>query len=338
MKKKLQHTECPQQTAQGALAAAAPETPLPAQVAKADATQPPLPPRGTDAAPPAPLSLAAGASDLAGAGGPARATPPSHDPEKPLEITLAGQRYQRWCIRTHLVTAQDDLAQLVRQYALPWLRAGDILFITEKAVACTQGRAIPLADIRPRPLARFLSRFVLRTPYGIGLAMPQTMECALRECGTPRILLAATVSAVGKLLGRRGWFYRVAGEQARSIDGPCDCTIPPYNRCVVLGPLHADAVAAQLAAITHTAVAITDINDLGGNIMGLADCALTRAQLCAILRDNPLGQGCQCTPMGIIRRVDRVEDRTDMAEDRAAPTRPAQTPPAQTPPEQTRPA
>lgn len=315
MKKKLQNTAYPQQTPQGALADAmqplskgtdaAPETPLPAQARETDAMPPPL---------------SAGECEPAGQGGPAP-TPPTHDPEKPLEMTLAGQRYQRWCIRTHLVTARDDPAQLVRRYALPWLRAGDILFITEKAVACTQGRAIPLADIRPRPLARFLSRFVLRTPYGIGLAMPQTMECALQECGTPRILLAAAVSAVGKLLGRRGWFYRVAGEQARSIDGPCDCTIPPYNRCVVLGPLHADAVAARLAAITHTAVAITDINDLGGNIMGLADCPLTRAQLCAILWDNPLGQGCQCTPMGIIRRVGTVEDR-----------------PAQTPQEQTRPA
>lgn len=225
-----------------------------------------------------------------------------HNPGKVCVRTVEGTAWQRLCIRTPLVTQKDDLQELVRRYALPLLQKDDILFITEKAVACTQGRALPLEDIHPRPLARFLSRFVRRTPYGIGLAMPETMECALRECGTPRILLAAAVSAVGKLLGRRGWFYRVAGEQARSIDGPCDCTIPPYNRCVVLGPLEADAVAARLAALTHTAVAITDINDLGGNIMGLADCSLSRAQLCEILRDNPLGQGHECTPMGIIRR------------------------------------
>ena len=68
-------------------------------------------------------------------------------------------------------------------YAAPHMQEGDVLFITEKAVACTQKRAIPLKDIHPRPLARFLSKFVLKTPYGIGLAMPETMEMALRECG-----------------------------------------------------------------------------------------------------------------------------------------------------------
>ena len=41
------------------------------------------------------------------------------------------------------------------------------------------------------------------------------MEMALRECGTPRILLAAGVAAVTKLFGRKGDFYRVAGPKAR---------------------------------------------------------------------------------------------------------------------------
>jgi hypothetical protein len=38
--------------------------------------------------------------------------------------------------------------------------------------------------------------------------MPETMEMALRECGRLRILFAAFISAVGKLFGVRGWFYR----------------------------------------------------------------------------------------------------------------------------------
>ena len=109
------------------------------------------------------------------------------------------------------------------------------MFITEKAVACTQRRAIPMKDIHPRPLAKFLCKFVLKTPYGIGLGIPETMEMALQECGTIRILFAAAVSAVGKLFGIRGWFYKVAGYKARSIDGPCDYTLPPYNEYVVLG-------------------------------------------------------------------------------------------------------
>ena len=169
------------------------------------------------------------------------------NPEKNEVITVDGVDYRRLCIKTHVITDADNIVEVADKYGSPVLQDGDILFITEKAVACTQKRAIPLKDIHPRPLARFLSRFVLRTPYGIGLAMPETMEMALRECGTIRILFAAAVSAVGKLFGIRGWFYNIAGYKARSIDGPCDFTLPPYNEYVVLGPDKPDEVAADIA-------------------------------------------------------------------------------------------
>ena len=57
-------------------------------------------------------------------------------------------------------------------------------------MACTQSRAIPMEDIKPRKLAVTLSRYVTKTP-GIGLGIPETMEMALQECGTLRILFAA---------------------------------------------------------------------------------------------------------------------------------------------------
>ena len=73
------------------------------------------------------------------------------------------------------------------------------------------------------------------------------MEMALQECGTPRILFAAAVSAVGKLFHKRGWFYTIAGYKARSIDGPCDYTLPPYNEYVVLGPAQPDETAQKMS-------------------------------------------------------------------------------------------
>ncbi len=225
------------------------------------------------------------------------------NPEKNETITVDGVTYRRLCIKTHVITDQDDICQVVEKYAAPLVQEGDIIFITEKAVACTQKRAIPLKDIHPRPLARFLSRFVLRTPYGIGLAMPETMEMALQECGTIRILFAAAVSAVGKLFGIRGWFYNIAGYKARSIDGPCDFTLPPYNHYVVLGPDKPDEVAREISQKVKTPVAITDINDLEGQILGTSDKSMDRALLCKILKDNPLGQCSEQTPMGIIRKV-----------------------------------
>lgn len=176
--------------------------------------------------------------------------------------------------------------------------------MTEKAVACTQRRAIPMKDIHPRPLARFLCKFVLKTPYGIGLGIPETMEMALQECGTPKILFAAAVSAVGKLFHKRGWFYKIAGYKARSIDGPCDYTLPPYNEYVVLGPAEPDETAKKMSQrLGGIKVAITDINDLEGQILGTSDPSMDRDLLVKILKDNPLGQSLEQTPIGIIRKA-----------------------------------
>ena len=136
-------------------------------------------------------------------------------------IVMDGVSYQRLPIRTHLITDKDNILDVAEKYGSPVLtEPDDILFISEKCVACTQKRAIPLEDIKPRKLATWLSKHVTKTSHGIGLGMPETMECALREVGTLRILFAAAISVIGKKIFRKkGWFYAVAGYRARSIDG-----------------------------------------------------------------------------------------------------------------------
>ena len=216
-------------------------------------------------------------------------------------VEVDGVRYRRLCIKTHIITKEDSIVEVSEKYAKPLLEDNDVLFVTEKIVGCCQGRAIPLSEIKPRKLATFLSKFVLKTPYGIGLAMPETMEMALREVGTAKIVFAAAVSAFGKILGKRGWFYMIAGEKARAIDGPCDCTIPPYNEYVSLAPLNPDEVAKEISDALGCEVIITDINDLGGNILGVSSKNMDRELYVKILKDNPLGQSGEQTPMGIIR-------------------------------------
>lgn len=218
---------------------------------------------------------------------------------------IDGVSYQRLPIKTHLITNEDNIVDVAVQYGAPVLsEPDDVLFISEKCVACTQGRAIPLKDIHPRKLAIWLSGHVTKTPHGIGLGMPETMECALVECGVPRILFAAVISVIGKKIFRKkGWFYTVAGYKARSIDGPCHNTIPPYNQYVVLGPEKPDQVAKDCADRLGYRVIIVDINDLEGQILGTSDPSMDRSLYVRILKDNPLGQDNQQTPMGIIRTV-----------------------------------
>ena len=224
---------------------------------------------------------------------------------KKVIIEVDGVKYERLPIKTHLITDKDNIVDVAKQYGSPVLsQPGDVLFITEKIVACTQGRAIPLKDIKPRKLAYFLSNYVTKTPHGIGLGMPETMEYALRECGVLRILFAAAVSVIGKkLFKKKGWFYAVAGYRAESIDGPTKNTIPPYNECVVLGPLEPDKVAKEIKDAIGYDVLVTDINDLAGRILGASSKEIDKKLYARILKDNPLGQDRQQTPMGIIRKL-----------------------------------
>lgn len=217
-------------------------------------------------------------------------------------ITVEGINYKRIPVKTHVVKYGDDIVEVVDQYTSPLLEDGDYVFISEKCVACTQNRAIPLKDIHPSKLATFLSKFVTKTPHGIGLGMPETMHFAIQECGALRILVAAACGAVGKLIGKKGWFYIVAGRKAASIDGPTPNTLPPYNEYVVLGPKNPHEVAQKIAKKINHPTFIVDINDLGGEILGSSNPLISNELLCQILKDNPLGQDHEQTPIGIIRK------------------------------------
>lgn len=227
--------------------------------------------------------------------------------EKQPVIEYNNKKYLRIPVKTHVILREDNIIDVVKKYTEEVIKDNDIVFISEKAVAITQGRAFPLDEIKPRPLARFLSNHVTKTPVGIGLGIPETMEMALRECGVLKILFAAAVSFITKLFGRKGDFYRIAGYRASSIDGPTPNTLPPYNRYVVLGPNEPDKVAHDISESIKAEVAIVDMNDLGGNILGTSSKSMDRKMLLGVLRDNPLGQCSEQTPIGIIRLLQELQ-------------------------------
>ncbi len=228
--------------------------------------------------------------------------------KQPL-IEVDKQFYLRIPVKTHVLTKDDNIIDAVQKYVTPILQEGDIVFISEKATAITQGRAIKLKDIKPRFLATFLSRYVKKVSYGIGLGMPETMEMAFREVGTLRILFAAIVSVIGKIFGRSGDFYRIAGRKVAMIDGPTPYTLPPYNQYVVLGPENSNQLANEMAQRINAVCAIVDVNDIGSEVISVSDnSTLTKLEISCILKDNPLGQGSQQTPIGIIRSLRKEEN------------------------------
>lgn len=224
---------------------------------------------------------------------------------KNLAIELPGGSYARLPIRTHIITSENTISGIVKQYAEPHLIDGDLLFISERIVAISQGRAFPIKDIHPSRLAKFLVRFVHKSPYGIGLGSPWTMELAIREAGAARILLGTLAAAITKPFGIRGVFYRVVGNNINAIDGPCDYTLPPYNEYAKLGPAEPDKVARGLKSELRHDVVIIDANDLGVAILGKSSKDIPDDFCKQVFRDNPLGQADEQTPLCIVRKINK---------------------------------
>ncbi|MBT7468970.1 MAG: hypothetical protein HN692_01025, partial [Candidatus Cloacimonetes bacterium] len=143
-------------------------------------------------------------------------------------IEIDGIKFLRIPIKTSILTANDDILDIIEKFAKDTLQKGDIISISESPLAITQGRAVPVSELKIGLLAKILWRFVANVKYGIGLRAPSSMQCAIDEVGSWRILLAAFVGALGKLIGRKGDFYRVAGMQAALIDAATTSPVPPY--------------------------------------------------------------------------------------------------------------
>ncbi|MFH0814944.1 MAG: coenzyme F420-0:L-glutamate ligase [Candidatus Falkowbacteria bacterium] len=222
---------------------------------------------------------------------------------KQLTITVDNTQYQRIPVKTHVITKDDDIVDIVEKYVAQLLEPNDILFISEKIVAISQGRAFPIAEIQPSKLAKFLVKFVRKSPYGIGLGSPWTMELAIREAGIFRMLFAAFLSAITKPFGMRGVFYKVVGKNINAIDGPCDYTLPPYNKYAKLGPKNPDKVAKQIKEKFGCDVIIIDANDIGVNVLGKSNQQISDEFCAAVFKDNPLGQTNEQTPIGIVRKI-----------------------------------
>ncbi len=239
-------------------------------------------------------------------------------------IAVKGRTYQRFPIRTKMITASDELPPVItgslRTFfadlqgapkqtsdlaARPWY-----LFVSEKPIAITQGRSYFIWDIKPGLFARFLSRFVVRTQHEAGLGSPWAMQLAIRQAGLPRILLAAGSSVVGKILGHKGWFYIVAGSDVRAIDGPAEYAQYPNNVSARLPLQNPQGVAEQLseaikkeldpaATANFRGVVVIEATPAARNVLG-HNAVMATDELEEIFADNPLNQGRERTPLCVV--------------------------------------
>ena len=216
---------------------------------------------------------------------------------------VGDRRFQRIPVKTHIVTDRDNILDVLRKYVSPVLQPGDVITVSEKVVAITQGRARPISQIKVGFWASVLWRFVRKVPYGIGLRAPWSMQCAIEEVGVPRILAAAVIGGATRVFGRRGDFYRIAGKQAAMIDAAHTAGLKEYYESVIKGPKDPELVAGQMAEALGAPTAIVDVNDIGGSWVVGGSSGLAAAVVEEAMRDNPAGQGDACTPVILIREL-----------------------------------
>ena len=219
-------------------------------------------------------------------------------------VVVDGRTFERIPVHTPVLLPGDDIAAAIVAHAGPQLRPGDTVVLSESAVAIMQGRARDWRTIHPTPVARLLASRVLETSYGTGLRSPYAMQYAIELTGLPRILLAVGVHAVGRALGRRGWFYLVAGLDARMMDAEHTMGIAEFQECCIPAPADPPGTVQALKGATGYDVAICDINDVSPAWCVASTLPRERVRLLErSFDDNPLGQFDEQTPIGIWREV-----------------------------------
>ncbi len=200
-------------------------------------------------------------------------------------------------VKTHLLGVLDDPALVLDHYCGALIQPQDVLTIGETPLAVMQGRYRHPATVEPSMLARLLCRVFHPTS---SLATACGLQTLIDIVGPTRVLCAWIAGLLLRLVGSRGGFYRLAGEQARLIDDVTGTT-PPYDQTLVLGPDQPEAFCQRMAAELGVAVAVVDVNDLGRVKVLAASRGSDLRLIERALKPNPAGNANERTPLVLIR-------------------------------------
>lgn len=201
-------------------------------------------------------------------------------------------------VKTKILTRRNNIISVIEQYAKNDIGPDDVITVAESVLAITQGRYKRPEDMNPSFLAKILCRFF---PQKGSIPAWHSMQALMDEEGQWRVFFAMIFGFLGKLVGKRGLFYELAGEQAKLIDDITG-TVPPFDKYIVYGPKNSAKVAEdiRIAAGCYGA-AIVDVNDLRKvAVLGTSE-GLDTKYLVQILLDNPFGNDSQKTPIVIIK-------------------------------------
>ena len=214
-----------------------------------------------------------------------------------------GKQYQRFAIQTHFVEVGEDPAKLFEQYVRPLYQQGDMVAFGAKVMAMCTKNVRTKDEVKPGFWANFLWRFAGINHTGVGMHEPRKLQLVIDICGLPRVLLAVFLSAVTKLFGVHGVFYKVCGKGVAGIDGfYYRSSFDRYKELALINPDNPVELCNDLYRKTLIPVVLMDANDIDQNQLGKCDAfPLTDDQIQDALKDNPHGQGDELTPFILIR-------------------------------------
>lgn len=221
-------------------------------------------------------------------------------------VKVNGRVYERYGIKTHFIEVNEDYIALIRQYVIPFIENGDILSISEKVISICQGNIKKMKDVHVSRLTKRISRFGKKTVSGIGITEQYKLQLMVDMNGWGKILLAGAVGLLGKLVGKRGVFYKILGEETAGIDGfYSHSAFEQYHNMAVLMPREPDRVCNEIYEKCGIPAMIVDANDISVCILGRAEVLeeITDERLADYIADNPAGQDDELTPFIIIRDI-----------------------------------
>tara|TARA_B100000700_G_C14995635_1_gene833650 strand:+ start:34 stop:1203 length:1170 start_codon:yes stop_codon:yes gene_type:complete len=200
-------------------------------------------------------------------------------------------------IKTHIWGRLDTIADIIKLYCGDIINKGDIITIGETPLAIIQGRYIHPSNIYISSISKVLCRLFHPTS---SLATACGFQSLIDIYGPSRILISVILGILAKIIGIKGLFYRLAGEQARLIDDITGTT-PPYDQTIVLGPKNSERICNELSRKFKVSIAIVDVNDLGKVKILASSNKCNKNLVFNALKSNPAGNANQQTPIVLIR-------------------------------------
>lgn len=233
-------------------------------------------------------------------------------------IASGGTEFERIAIQTHFVQRGESYLEIINKYVVPLYEKGDILSISEKIISMCQDNTVEKKDVKLGFWAKFLSKFASSNNRGVAMDEPYKLQLAINLAGLPRILFACACSAVTKLFGMKGVFYKIAGHGIDGIDGfYMHSSFDVYHDIALLNPKNPKKVCNEIENAFGINSMIVDANDFGVEILGKCDeiKGISDEFLASIIKDNPAGQSDELTPLILIKNVIKKNANSNVSKD-----------------------